>query len=298
MIRMKTFILAVLFFTGVLAAQSGKNLIIRCDDIGMSHAVNLAAQEMTATGIPFSASVMFVCPWYLEAVEILKNQPHVTAGIHLTLNAEWKNYRWGPVAGKDAVPSLVDEKGFFFPSRGTLFANNPNTAEIEKELRAQIERALKSGLKVEYVDYHMGTAVDKPEYRAIVENLAGEYNLGISRYFGEIDVNSMYFASPETKIDTLINTVNKLNDSVYSLLVCHIGKDTPELAAMVDLNIIGPNEMSKNRNAELEALKSKEFSETLKKNNVELITYSDLIKKIGLGNMESPLNPGIKIYGK
>ena len=48
-----------------------------------------------------------------EAVEILRDQPQVSAGIHLTLNSEWQHYKWGPVLGASRVPSLVDENGHF-----------------------------------------------------------------------------------------------------------------------------------------------------------------------------------------
>ncbi|MBC8403113.1 MAG: ChbG/HpnK family deacetylase, partial [Candidatus Marinimicrobia bacterium] len=76
--------------TGFIFSQADKvrpELLIRCDDIGMSHAVNLALEEMIQTNLPFSASVMFTCPWYQEAVKILKDNPQVVIGIHLTLNA-------------------------------------------------------------------------------------------------------------------------------------------------------------------------------------------------------------------
>ncbi len=132
------------------------SLIIRTDDVGMSHSVNMAMQRLVATGMPVSVSVLFVCPWYQEAVEILKQHPTVSVGVHLALNSEWKNYRWGPVAGSTAVPSLVDENGFFFPSSEALHQHNPSVAEVEKELRAQIDRALRSGVKIDYVDEHMG----------------------------------------------------------------------------------------------------------------------------------------------
>src|SRR6266550_4736565 len=95
-----------------LHAQAGPlSLVIRTDDIGMSHSVNLAMERLVSTGMPISVSVMFACPWYQEAVEILKQHPNVSVGIHLVLNSEWKKYRWGPVAGSAAVPSLVDENG-------------------------------------------------------------------------------------------------------------------------------------------------------------------------------------------
>ena len=249
------FIVFVLMVTTASFSQTenkSKTLLIRCDDLGMSHAVNMAFKELMETGLKFSASVMFPCAWYQEAVDILKQHPEITVGIHLTLNAEWQNYRWGPVAGRDKVPSLVDENGYFFPSRATFFANNPKSEEIEIELRAQIERAINSGIKISYVDYHMGTAVEKPEHRAIVEKLAKEYGLAISRYFGEVDVESMYAVDIDNKQEYLFELLSNLDPEKINLLVCHIGKDQPELQAMIDMNSFGLPEMSKHREAELQ----------------------------------------------
>src|SRR5438874_6277817 len=171
------------------------SLIIRTDDIGMSHSVNLAMQRLLSTRMPVSVSVLFVCPWYQEAVEILKQHPSVSVGIHLALNSEWKNYRWGPVAGSQAVPSLVDENGFFFPSAEALHAHTPQIAEVEKELRAQIDRALRSGVKIDYVDFHMGTVRDDPQFQQVAERLAKEYGLGMSGYFGEAMDSPQYAAA-------------------------------------------------------------------------------------------------------
>lgn len=89
-------------------------LLFRLDDIGMCHSVNEAAKKVLATGMPVSMSVMVPCPWFTEAAELLKKYTHVSIGIHLTLNSEWKQYRWGPVAGVSQVPTLVDSLGTFF----------------------------------------------------------------------------------------------------------------------------------------------------------------------------------------
>ena len=287
-----TFIL--IFFTSLFSQQqdSPKTLLIRCDDMGMCHSVNMAVKELIESGLIFSTSVMFPCAWYQEAVDILKAHPEIAVGVHLTLNAEWKNYRWGPVAGRDKVPSLVDKDGYFFPSRASFFANNPRPEEVETELRAQIERAINSGLKICYVDYHMGTAVDKPELRDIVEKLAKEYKLGISRYFGEIDVPIMYSVPIPEKKDSLFKIVNELDPNKVNLLVCHVGKDYPELQAMIDMNSFGLSEMSKHRNAELNALLEANKENIFEKNNVKLIRYIDLINKVGLDKMKSPVDSG------
>ena len=158
-----------------------------------------------------------------------------------------------------------------FPSRATFFANNPKSDEIEIELRAQIERAINSGIKISYVDYHMGTAVDKPEHRAIVEKLANEYELAISRYFGEEDLSSMYSVDIDKKKDYLFNLIEKIEPGKINLLVCHIGKDYPELQAMIDMNEFGLKEMSKHREAELRALMSAKQENIFEKNKINLI---------------------------
>ena len=287
---LSTLVLSTLVALAQTSTQAERQipLLIRCDDLGMCHAVNMAGKQVMESGIPVSFSVMFACPWYQEAVDLLKQHPAVSVGIHLTLNAEWKNYRWGPVAGRSAVPSLVDSLGYFFPSRAALFANNPRSEEVEKELRAQIERALGTGLKIDYVDYHMGAAVSTPELRYLVEALATEYGLAISRYFGEVDVEGLYNTPPEAKTDTLMKLVQELEPGETRLLVFHIGLATPEMDAMVDLNPFGLPEMSKHREAELRALLSPQFRVAISERPVRLMTYRELIDQIGLKNMKRP----------
>lgn len=272
--------------------SNNKTLLIRCDDIGMSHGINIAAKELIDSGLKFSASVMVPCSWFDEAVDILKAAPQISVGIHLTLNAEWKNYRWGPVAGVSAVPSLVDSLGNFFPSRATFFANNPKLDEVELELRAQIEKALKAELKVSYLDYHMGTAVDNIDMRKIVEKLAAEYGLAVSRYFGEVDMVSMYSVDIEEKENHLLSTLNELKEDQLNLLVCHIAKDNDEMQAMIDLNTFGLAEMSKHRESELKALLSAVRNDEFRKRGITLINYNDLINERGLESMKSPVGSG------
>lgn len=287
-------LLPVFFFCSLLLpAQKNSDakipLLFRLDDIGMCHSVNMAAEEILKTGMPVSMSVMIPCPWFTEAVEILKKYPHVSVGIHLTLNAEWKNYRWGPVAGVSVVPSLVDSLGHFFPSRSKLFGNNPSLTEIETELRAQIDKALKAGLKLDYLDYHMGAAMQTMETRAIVEKLAAEYKLAISRYYGEVDVEGGYAAPAANKLDTLMAKVKLLKPGGTKLFVVHIGLDTPEMAAMEDLNPNGPKEMSKHRQAELRALLHPDFRQLINEERFRLINYRILNQEKGLENMQSPV---------
>ncbi|HUR67520.1 MAG TPA: ChbG/HpnK family deacetylase [Chitinophagaceae bacterium] len=287
---MKYIILLISFFvTTVSPAQNEKiPVLIRCDDIGMCHSVNEAVKQVLETGIPVSMSVMVPCPWFTEAATLLKQYKNVSVGIHLTLNAEWKQYRWGPVAGVNTVPSLVDSLGYFFPSRGALYGNDPKLTEIETELRAQIEKAIRAGLKIDYLDYHMGAAVQTLETRMIVEKLAAEYKLGISRYYDEIAAEGWYFASPENKKDSMLLQLQTLKPGGTKLFVIHVGLESPEMNAMEDANPWGPKDMSKHRFGELTALTSPQFQQLLREPKFRLINYRMLNEEKGLRSMKRP----------
>jgi len=263
-------------------------LLIRCDDIGMNHSVNIAAERLSQTGIPFSASVMVACPWFEEAANLLEGKEHISVGVHLTLNSEWQNYRWGPVLGQIAVPSLVDENGYFWSTTIQFLKNEPRAKEVRRELKAQIDKALCSGLQVDYVDYHMGTAVSTQEFRDIVEGLAKEYNLGIARYFGETYGTGIYAADPGAKLDSLITLVEHFDPNKTYLQVFHIGTDNPEMQALIDYNPHGLANMAAHRQAELDALIAPNFVMALERNGVRLVNYRSLIEEIGLGKMERP----------
>ncbi len=263
-------------------------LLIRTDDAGMSHSVNVALERLIATGLPVSVSVIFPGPWYQETVEILRRNPSVSVGIHLTLNSEWKHYRWGPVAGRSAVPTLVDAEGYFFPSSEALYRNRPDLKEVERELRAQIDRARRSGLRIDYVDYHMGTVTRYPEFREIAERLAREFGLGMSGYFGETRHDPQYWALPANKTDSLVAMVDRLRPR-FNVVVTHVGIDDAELGALLDMNTDGPlPEMSKNRQGELDALTSPRFVAAVKARDVQLVTYRQLIEMQGLQSMRRP----------
>ena len=264
-------------------------ILIRCDDIGMCHSVNVAAERVLQTGMPVSMSVMVPCPWFSEAVAMLKKYRNASIGIHLTLNSEWKQYRWGPVAGAGSVPSLVDSACNFFPSRSLLFAHSPGLNEIEKELRAQIDQALRAGLKIDYLDHHMSAAVQTPETRALLEKLAAEYHLPISRYYGEEEAEGWYFAAPENKLDSMLLKLKTLQPGATKLFVLHLGLESDEMNAMEDLNTFGPKQMSRHRFAELNALLSPQFRQKLSDPAYRLVNYGMLNREMGLKMQKRPL---------
>ena len=149
--------------------------MVHCDDIGMCHAANEGAFEALSAGPATCGSIMVPCPWFLAAAEQARANPSLDLGVHLTLNSEWPRYRWGPVASRDRVPSLLDADGML-PRTLLEVAKRAKPEEVEIELRAQIEKALAAGIDVTHVDSHMGT-VFVPQFVPIYAKLAAEYRL-------------------------------------------------------------------------------------------------------------------------
>jgi predicted glycoside hydrolase/deacetylase ChbG (UPF0249 family) len=161
--------------TATLAERLGyppdaKLLIINCDDLGSCHAANVGVYEALREGIATSASLMVPCPWAREAAARYRGED---VGVHLTLNAEFDLYRWGPITHS---PSLLDGDGGF-PRTVQDVWDHADLDEVRRECRAQIERAILWGFDVSHLDSHMGTLQLRPEFFDIYLELAVDFGL-------------------------------------------------------------------------------------------------------------------------
>ena len=145
-------------------------LIVNCDDLGLCHAANEGVYDALHDGLATSASLMVPAPWAREAVTRDRGDD---VGVHLTLNAEWENYRWGPIT---VAPSLLGGDGGF-PATVADVWDHADLDEVRRELRAQVERAALWGFDVTHLDSHMGTLQLRPEFFDVYLDLAVEFGL-------------------------------------------------------------------------------------------------------------------------
>ena len=236
-------------------------LIIHSDDAGMSHSVNRATIDAMEHGFVSSCSIMVPCPWFPEFAKWASQNPERDFGIHLTLNSEFGGYRWGPVAGREKVPSLVDRDGYLHQSKDEVIAH-ARPAEVEIELRAQIELAKQAGVRLSHLDTHMGTVVSTADMLEVYVRLGIEFDLPvmlirnidpqISRAYPElVRLNSQNLALLDSKglppIDHLfqfyegtdhaarrdryLKTFRELKPGVTQMII-HCGYDDAELQAI------------------------------------------------------------------
>lgn len=155
-------------------------LIVNADDFGMCHAVNEAILRTLRRGIVRSTTLMAPCPWALHAMHLLRQNPDIPFGVHLTVISEMDNYRWGPLTCKDKIPTLVDESGSFYSfERMAELLARVNLDELEVEFRAQIEMVLAAGLEPTHLDWHCLRLSRGKGIFDLMLGLAKEYRLAL-----------------------------------------------------------------------------------------------------------------------
>ena len=180
-----------------------KYVIINADDFGMCHSANLGVFDLFEKGGITSATIMTPCCWAKEAGVWAAKHPEYAVGVHLTFTSEWGNYRWSPIAQGD-TSSLRDKEGFMY-YESDEFEANADLEQIEKEIRAQVERFRSFGVEPSHLDNHMGSLYGIESGRFEVLNLtldmAGEYGLPF-RFPGTFVPEMFKNDTLDVKIDT------------------------------------------------------------------------------------------------
>lgn len=158
-------------------------LIVNADDFGMYHAVNEAIFRTLKAGVVCSTSLMVPCPWALHAMHLLRENPEIAFGVHLTMIRDLSNYTWGPLSPRKDMPSLIDETGYFhnLEHMPDVLAQ-AELHEVEVEFRTQIEAVLTAGLKPTHLDWHCLHNGGRADILEMTIELAKEYGLALRVY--------------------------------------------------------------------------------------------------------------------
>lgn len=147
-----------------------KLLVITCDELGVSHASNAGVYGALRDGIATAAGLVVPGPWAREAAASYRGED---VGVHLTVNAEYDLYRWGPIT---YCPSLLDGDGGFPRTIDDLW-EHADTDELRRECRAQIERAIYWGFDVSHLSAHLGALELRPEFFDVMLEMAVDFDL-------------------------------------------------------------------------------------------------------------------------
>jgi predicted glycoside hydrolase/deacetylase ChbG (UPF0249 family) len=266
------------------AGESAKpiELLVRGDDMGHSLDVNQAFIKEHTEGILTSASLMAPAPYFDDAVARCKQHPRLCPGIHVTLMA---TVPMRPVAPPEQVSSLIAPNGFFYRGLKELLAAKPKIGDVEREVRAQIEKCRATGLHFVYLDWHMASngGKERPDIEELFRRLCREYGLFYSHDVLDIDgryTGAKYFGAG---LEAWGRVVLPDNTVAY-----WCGPDLPEATRLKFLDklrtlepgawmtVCHPGFYARRQAQSAAVICSQEVKDIVRQRGIKLITYADL----------------------
>jgi predicted glycoside hydrolase/deacetylase ChbG (UPF0249 family) len=268
-----------------------KLLIIHADDIGVAHSVNAAALTAITKGAVNSGSIMVPCPWFPEIAAYVRDHPGLDLGLHLTLTAEWKEYRWGSVLPADQVPTLLDSLGFLYPTEAEA-AQHMDPHQAEAEIRAQVERALAFGIRPTHLDSHMGTLFQSPALFEAYLRVGRDYKIPVFVPGDALRAQAPQLLATLTPQDIVIDhldmatpdvspahweayytgLIEQLQPGVTEIIV-HVAHDDDEMEAVT---VDHPDYGAAWRQRDFDVVTSAWFKRLLEQHHVRMITWREL----------------------
>lgn len=289
----------------VWGQDASPQLVIRIDDMGAFHSVNEACVETYRSGVARSVEVMPVAAWFPEAVKMLKDNPGLDVGLHLTLTSEWENVKWRPLTD---CPTLTDENGYFYP----MISPNPNypgqaltehewdIREIEQEFRAQIEVALQNIPQLSHLTGHMASTAFCKEVNELTLRLAKEYDLAcIDRMDSDKEYDFQYvgYTGPsktfQEKENSFLATLEKLEPGKRYLFLDHPALDNDEMQMVFH---IGYENVAADRQGVTDLLTSPRVKQAIEERGIRLLTINQLTKGLPRGTASKKLDKAVEKY--
>jgi predicted glycoside hydrolase/deacetylase ChbG (UPF0249 family) len=248
--------------------------------------VNRATIEAFENGWITSSSVMVTCPWFPEVASFARRRPEVCLGVHFTLNSEWTTFRWGPVSRPESVRTLLDDEGYF-PLTETQVIEKASLAEVDAELRAQVDKARSAGIQPSHFDAHMLTLLGSEGLLSTYVGLGRDYGVP-ARVFPAPDFAEGKLAPSSQLLDLVCEAVpdfpadgwadaykamlGPLPPGTYQLTV-HLGLDDDEMRGATHDH---PNWGAAWRQRDFDLVGSDDFRKFLADEKFTLVSWRDL----------------------
>lgn len=265
-------------------------LILHADDLGVANAVNAASVAALEDGTINSASIMVPCPWFPQIAEYAKGHPEMDLGLHLTFTAEWEQFKWDGVSSSSEISTLLNDENHF-PASVAEVVKKATVEELEKELVAQVERALAYGIRPTHLDSHMGTLFQTPAFFEAYQRVGKRFKIPVFIPYGSLSavpqlvnsilddqilVDRLFMINPaigerdwnEYYLDILRNMKPGLNE-----IIVHLAYDNAEMQAVT---VDHPDFGSAWRQRDLEALQSQAFKDLIKERGIQLVTWKQI----------------------
>jgi chitin disaccharide deacetylase len=293
-----------------------KRLIVNADDFGLTDKTNQAIIEGHNQGILTSASLLANSAGFKSAVELARRLPELGVGVHLNL------IEGRPVSDPSNIPSLVDDKGLF-PGNPVRLARKivigkVKLTEVERELRAQIEKILAAGVAPTHLDGHKHIHI-LPSVLNIIVRLAREYEvmavrcpaersahlvqLMLTNSVSSLEILKQYVAGRTLLVLSLgvrkklrrarlscpmyfygITQTGFLDAKCLQNIICNLPHGTSEIMChpgYVNLDLMWtPTRLLAQREQELHALIRPEIKALITELGIELISYRSLVDAI------------------
>lgn len=271
-------------------------LVVNCDDFGVCHAENEATIHAIKEGVGSSCTIMMPCPWGLHGIHLLKENPDIPFGVHLTLVAEYPRYRWKPLSSPDKVPSLVDEAGYLMsPARQDELLQRFELSEVEAECRAQVEVVLSSGLKPTHLDSHWHFHELRDDIFDMTVGLAVEYGLALRAGYAPRSIQKLrakgyptndaladFGGSKASDLPVLYPRLLRELSAGLNEWCAHVGCDSPELRALMPVPEAEDPDLAdgigtwEGRQADLDFWTSEEAKDIIEEEGIVVLSYEPL----------------------
>lgn len=274
--------------------KDAKLLIVHADDLGVSHSENSSTISAFEKGAINSAAIMVPCPWFPEIAAYAIKHPEFDWGLHLTLTSEWKYFKWDGVLDSVEIPGLINEDGYFYESVEEVVKYG-NAIEVEKEIRAQIERAFSYGLKPTHLDPHMNGLFGSLDFFKTYLKIGKEYKIPVlvptnqlhdteirkeaEKYPVQVVAHiQLHPGIPANRWQNAYDSALKNMKPGLNELVLHLAFNDEEMKAVT----IGKTHWwdAAWRQRDYDYITSQRFKDALKKNNIQLVTWRQIQKML------------------